>query len=81
MFTDTVRLSRRHWLAAAGGSCGVGGGLLAESFFIAPGLRPLDVIWPYVLDFLQGGAPAASDSHPAGPAGGCEVDASAGEAC
>ena len=38
MFTDTVRLSRRHWLAAASGSCGVGGGLLAESVFIAPGL-------------------------------------------
>ena len=38
MFTDKVRLSRRHWLAAAGGSCGVGGGLLAESVFIAPRL-------------------------------------------
>lgn len=36
MSTDKVRLSRRHWLAAAGGSCGIGGGLLAESVFVAP---------------------------------------------
>jgi ubiquinone biosynthesis protein len=28
---------------------------------LAPGLRPLDVFGPYVLAFLQGGGPAASD--------------------
>ena len=29
-------------------------GLAAE---LAPGIRPLDIIGPYVLDFLQAGAP------------------------
>jgi predicted unusual protein kinase regulating ubiquinone biosynthesis (AarF/ABC1/UbiB family) len=48
---------------------------------LAPGLRPLDVIGPYVLEFLQGGALAASDSQREGSAAGCEVDASPREAC
>jgi hypothetical protein len=33
---------------------------------LAPGLRPLDVIGPYVLEFLQG-APAAASAGSAPP--------------
>jgi hypothetical protein len=34
-------------------------GLLVE---LAPGVRPLDVLGPFVVEFLQGGGPAPSNS-------------------
>ncbi len=33
-------------------------GLMAE---LAPGVRPLDVLGPYVFEFLAGGAPASGN--------------------